>query len=155
MTESIHALATWRGGFGGSGEISAPGLSTTVSLPKNLGGAGVGTNPEELLAAAAASCFLATFGIILAKSKIAYEAMTATAALEMSATLPPRVTRLVFTARILSSHDAATLKALALEAKAKCVIGRALDPELTRELDLEVIGGDGRHRPKHDVEVRL
>ena len=44
-----------------------------ISLPKELGGAACGTNPEEMLFTTAAACYLITLGIILEKRNIAAE----------------------------------------------------------------------------------
>lgn len=62
----------WSGSREGSGEISTTGLHTPFSIPHNLKGAGSGTNPEELLLAAASSCYLITLSLILANRKIQY-----------------------------------------------------------------------------------
>lgn len=62
----------WEGGRGGVGEVQAEHVSTIISLPKSISGSGRGMNPEEMLAATAASCYLATLAIILEKRGIAF-----------------------------------------------------------------------------------
>lgn len=73
--------ATWAGGRKGSG--SAKDDTNSVSVPIAVGpefnGAGGGTNPEELLAMAVASCYLITFGIIAENRKIPVQSMDVTA----------------------------------------------------------------------------
>lgn len=60
----------WQGGRDGSGKVSGRGFSSGLSVPAEFGGPGVGTNPEEMLAAAVAACFSITFGIIAANRKL-------------------------------------------------------------------------------------
>lgn len=45
-------------------------LQTTLSLPKELGGAGDATNPEQLFAAGWGSCFLGAVRLVAAQRKI-------------------------------------------------------------------------------------
>ncbi|HET7629033.1 MAG TPA: OsmC family protein [Bacillales bacterium] len=64
MTRHVFECeATWKGGRRGIGEMRAGNLTSSMSVPASMGGAGQGTNPDELLLSAAASCFLMTFGI--------------------------------------------------------------------------------------------
>jgi len=60
----------WEGGLLGVGAIEADDWETVISTPKQLAGVGNGANPEELLIAATANCYLATFGAILSNRKI-------------------------------------------------------------------------------------
>lgn len=72
---------TWEGGRDGKGEVtgSAQGVRADLSTPPEFGGKGEGTNPEELLAAAVASCYSITFGIIAANRKLPVAAFKADA----------------------------------------------------------------------------
>ena len=56
----------WSGsGREGAGRIVTDDLELELSTPVSMGGRGVGTNPEELLVSAVASCFSATlFGVL-------------------------------------------------------------------------------------------
>ncbi len=56
----------WSGtGPNGAGRIITDDLQLELSTPASMGGRGVGTNPEELLVSAVASCYTATlFGIL-------------------------------------------------------------------------------------------
>lgn len=62
----------WRGGRDGTGKAVAgnSGTELPLSVGPEYGGPGAGTNPEELLTAAIASCYSITFGIIAANRKI-------------------------------------------------------------------------------------
>jgi peroxiredoxin-like protein len=56
----------WSGsGRDGAGRIVTDDLQLALSTPASMGGRGVGTNPEELLVCAVASCYAATlFGVL-------------------------------------------------------------------------------------------
>jgi peroxiredoxin-like protein len=71
LSFTIHGV--WHGDRLGEGNIEAEGLNTAVSLPKEMGGPGVGTNPEELLIAAATNCYMITLAAILSRRNIPYE----------------------------------------------------------------------------------
>jgi lipoyl-dependent peroxiredoxin len=58
MTDSLyHASATTKGGRDGRSSLDAGGLALAMSLPKEMGGAGDGMNPEQLFALGYSSCF--------------------------------------------------------------------------------------------------
>lgn len=59
----------WSGsGRGGAGRILTDELEIELSTPAAMGGRGVGTNPEELLVCAVASCYAATLLGVLSRS---------------------------------------------------------------------------------------
>ncbi len=62
----------WGGGRGGSGKAKDEKSGTTVDLAvgEEFGGTGAGSNPEQLLAMAVASCYSITFGIIAENRKL-------------------------------------------------------------------------------------
>lgn len=62
----------WTGGRDGKGEVRADrsGTENPISVPPEFQGPGNGTNPEELLASAVASCYSITFGIIASNRKL-------------------------------------------------------------------------------------
>ncbi|GMA49602.1 hypothetical protein GCM10025857_09590 [Alicyclobacillus contaminans] len=62
----------WSGDRHGTGHVSGERLSSALSVPTNLGGPGVGTNPEELLLSAANGCYLITLAILLTNRKVPY-----------------------------------------------------------------------------------
>lgn len=67
----------WSGGRNGSGaaQASRSGTSVTLSVPPEFQGPGNGTNPEELLTSAIASCYTITFGIIAENRKLPFVSM--------------------------------------------------------------------------------
>jgi lipoyl-dependent peroxiredoxin len=57
MTPIITVSATTRGGRDGRASLDDGGMALAMSLPKELGGAGDGMNPEQLFALGYSSCF--------------------------------------------------------------------------------------------------
>jgi peroxiredoxin-like protein len=72
MDHSFILKASWKGGLNGDGKIATGNLEMPISIPKSLNGPGKGTNPEELLVGAAATCYLITLGAILERRKITF-----------------------------------------------------------------------------------
>ncbi|MZQ86133.1 hypothetical protein GQF01_28945 [Paenibacillus sp. 5J-6] len=62
--------AEWTGGLDGTGHIRAGNLAASISVPSQLDGPGIGTNPEELLLGAAATCYLITLGMLVKRQGI-------------------------------------------------------------------------------------
>jgi len=73
-TKSYSVGLTWSGDAKGCGEILAGG--GTVKIPiggsVDLGGCGIGANPEELLLGAVGACFINTWAIFLKKLAVGY-----------------------------------------------------------------------------------
>jgi peroxiredoxin-like protein len=75
--EKVHRFTVggvWTGDATGCGKVQLPqgNLSIPIGGAKELGGCGVGANPEELLLAAIAACFLNTWAIFLTKLNLSY-----------------------------------------------------------------------------------
>lgn len=68
--------ASWQGGRLGTGELTAKCLQTSISVPGELGGPGVGTNPEELLIGSAMNCYIITLAALLEKREISVRSLT-------------------------------------------------------------------------------
>ncbi|MET8129129.1 Ohr family peroxiredoxin [Streptomyces sp. NPDC005065] len=62
--------ATGEGRNGGRAQSTDGLLDLTLAIPQEMGGAGGATNPEQLLAAGWASCFLGAVKITAAKRKV-------------------------------------------------------------------------------------
>ncbi len=137
------ATAVWHGGLkDGKGSISSDSgvlKDTQYSFGARFEN-GVGTNPEELIAAAHAGCFAMAFSSELGKAGIKPESITATATvtLEMLPT-GPTVTEshLDMTAKIPGA-DKEKVTAIANGAKAGCPISRLLNAKVTLDAKFEV-----------------
>ncbi|MET7518969.1 organic hydroperoxide resistance protein [Streptomyces sp. NPDC005480] len=101
-------------------------LETGLALPKELGGAGGATNPEQLLAAGWAACFLGALRRTATSRKVRLTSTTITAEItlthgddgefSLSAVLNP----------VLGGVDRATAQELALAAHQICPYSKAL-----------------------------
>jgi len=69
MSALYTAIAT-ASGRDGRAVTSDKKLDVTLALPKEMGGDGAGTNPEQLFAAGYAACFASALGLVAGKKKI-------------------------------------------------------------------------------------
>jgi lipoyl-dependent peroxiredoxin len=77
------ANATAEGGREGHTATDDGKLDIIVSVPKELGGPGTGTNPEQLFAAGFASCFHSALTLVARKAKVDVSGSTVTAKVGM------------------------------------------------------------------------
>ena len=76
MAEHIfHLKANWPGLRNDVGEIEAGNLKTKISIPSEMDGPGVGTNPDEMLLGAAATCYIITLAAMMERSHLQKEAL--------------------------------------------------------------------------------
>lgn len=66
----FYLEANWDGGRNGQGTIEAGNLKQKISIPKEMDGPGVGTNPDEMLIGAAATCYLITLAAMIERGKM-------------------------------------------------------------------------------------
>ncbi len=126
------------------GDIKSGRLETAVSIPKEMDGPGEGTNPDEMLLGAAATCYIITLAAMMERSGLDKED------LHMESEGIVDVTNGVFTYQkiihrpfILLKPDAAetdfTLaRKLAQKAESSCMISRAIQGNVEMELEVEV-----------------
>jgi Ohr subfamily peroxiredoxin len=69
MTPIYTAIATVKGGRGGHAETEDGKLKVDLALPKELGGNGNGTNPEQLFAAGYGACFGGALDLVARQQK--------------------------------------------------------------------------------------
>jgi peroxiredoxin-like protein len=71
MTQHTFTLQTdWNGGRNDSGTLQAERLQTAISIPPEMDGPGIGTNPDEMLLGAAATCYIISLAAMLERSSI-------------------------------------------------------------------------------------
>jgi len=136
------ASAVWRGGLkDGKGSISTESgvlKETQYSFSTRFEN-GVGTNPEELIAAAHAGCFSMAFSAELGKAGITPESIHTTAAVTLDKTeagFTVTTSHLEVTAKVPGA-DRAKVLAIADGAKAGCPISRLLKASISMEVKLE------------------
>src|SRR5262245_2342314 len=137
------ASAVWRGGLkDGKGTISTESnvLKDSQYPFSTRFENGVGTNPEELIAAAHAGCFSMAFSAELGKAGLTPESIQTTATITMEKTdagFTVTESHLDMTAKIPGADRAKALE-IANAAKAGCPISRLLNAKVTLEAKLEV-----------------
>lgn len=74
MTQHTFTLQTnWTGGRNASGTLQAERLQTAISIPPEMNGPGIGTNPDEMLLGAAATCYIISLAAMLERAHISAE----------------------------------------------------------------------------------
>lgn len=137
------ASAVWQGGLkDGKGTISTESgvlKETQYSFGTRFEN-GVGTNPEELIAAAHAGCFSMAFSAELGKAGITPAAIHTTATVTLDKTdkgFTVTASHLEMTARIPGAKEA-QVREIANAAKAGCPISRVLNAQVTLDATFEV-----------------
>lgn len=124
----------WFGGRDGTGvATTGSGASHTLSVPAEFGGPGAGTNPEEILTTAIASCYSITFGIMAGTRKLPYTGIQTEAIGEVH---QPNAATFIFQKVTLrptislaagaSDDDAKLAEDIAHKADAYCIITNAV-----------------------------
>jgi len=136
------ASAVWLGGLkDGNGHISTESgalKQTQYSFGTRFEN-GVGTNPEELIAAAHAGCFSMAFSAELGKAGITPASIHTTAAITLEKTdagFTVTESHLTLTAKIPGANEAKVREIAA--AKAGCPISRLLNAKVTLDAAFEV-----------------
>lgn len=76
MTEHhFHLQADWPGGRNSEGFIKAGNLQTKISIPPEMDGPGIGTNPDEMLLGAAATCYIITLAAMIERAGLPLQNM--------------------------------------------------------------------------------
>jgi peroxiredoxin-like protein len=139
----FHLKADWPGGRNSEGYIEAGNLKTKISIPPEMDGPGVGTNPDEMLLGAAATCYIITLAAMIERTSLPLEEM----ALESEGIVD--ITNGIFTYKkiihrpTVSLKDGATekehkkLRILVEKAEKGCMISRAIQGNVEIELDFD------------------
>jgi peroxiredoxin-like protein len=145
MAEHIfHLKASWPGLRNDIGEIEAGNLKTKISIPPGMDGPGVGTNPDEMLLGAAATCYIITLAAMMERSQLEKESLT------MESEGIVDVTNGVFTYKKIihrpkivlkssaSEKEVELAKRLAKKAETSCMISRAIQGNVEIKLQATV-----------------
>ncbi len=140
----FHLKANWPGLRNDVGDIETGKLRTQISIPPEMNGPGVGTNPDEMLLGAAATCYIITLAAMMERSGLAKENLT------MESEGIVDVTKGVFTYKkiihrphVILKMDAAETdiklaEKLARKAETSCMISRAIQGNVEMELQVSV-----------------
>ncbi|MFE3974066.1 MULTISPECIES: OsmC family protein [unclassified Peribacillus] len=137
----FHLTAEWPGGRNDIGIIQSGNLQTQISIPTEMEGPGIGTNPDEMLLGAASTCYIITFAAMLERAHIKKASLT------MQSEAIVDVTNGVFTYKKIihrptlvlapdtSEKAAEKARKLAEKADASCMISRAIKGNVAVELN--------------------
>lgn len=141
----FHLKAHWPGLRNDVGTIESGQLKTKVSIPPEMDGPGIGTNPDEMLLGAAATCYIITLAAMMERSKLDKEDLT------MESVGIVDVTKGVITYKKIIHCPVIVLKAdatyedielalkLAKKAETSCMISRAIKGNVEIELKVSVV----------------
>ena len=138
----FHLKAKWPGNRNDIGDIETANLQTKISIPKEMDGPGIGTNPDEMLLGAASTCYIITLAAMLERSNIAKER------LDMESTAIVDVTDGVFTYKkiihkptiiVSNTKDLNVAKRLVVKAEQTCMISKALRGNVEIEVDYTLL----------------
>lgn len=137
-----HASAVWQGTLKeGKGSLSTQS-GTLQETPYNFSGrfeAGTGTNPEELIAAAHAGCFTMALAAKLSAAGFPPEKLSTRANLtleQVQGNWAITTIHLELTGKV-PGVERARFDELANDAKATCIVSRALTAQITLDAKLE------------------
>jgi peroxiredoxin-like protein len=143
QTHRFEIDASWSGDGAGEGRVR---LGDSVSLPvagaTSLSGAGTGTNPEELLLAATAACFLNTWAIFLKKLAIPFSEPSLAASCDVGPDPAGgfRVSGLTVRARVpaavLAAQRTQVEKTLSLAEK-YCIVSKVIRAGVPMKVEIE------------------
>jgi len=132
------ANAHWNGTLqAGQGEITTQStvLNKTQYSFKTRFADGIGTNPEELIAAAHAGCFTMAVGAALTQAGFTPGDLTTDAILDLDMqALSITGIALNLKASVIEGVDEAKFNEIAEGAKANCIISKALNVPITLEV---------------------
>lgn len=98
---------------------------------------GIGTNPEELIAAAHAGCFSMAFSAELGKAGITPDSVSTRAEVTLEMLEKgPTVTKSHLTTTVVVDADKEVIEKAAQDAKAGCPISRLLNAEVSLDLTI-------------------
>ena len=129
-----NATAVWNGtGKDGNGQVTTQStvLNAAQYSYKSRFEQGVGTNPEELIAAAHAGCFTMKLSFVLGESGITPEKLETKCEITFEGGVVKR-SHLIVTGTVPGIDDAKWQEAVT-KAKENCPISKALNTEITAE----------------------
>ncbi|WP_107943164.1 OsmC family protein [Metasolibacillus sp. FSL H7-0170] len=130
MHHTFLLQTRWDGGRNAVGTLQAERLSTQISIPPEMDGPGIGTNPDEMLLGAAATCYIISLAAMLERTGIE-------ANLNMQSEGIVDVTNGVFTYKQIihnltiqladsTEKNKVMAERLALKAESTCMISKAI-----------------------------
>ena len=138
---SFHLTADWPGLRNDVGTIKTANLYSQISIPPEMEGPGIGTNPDEMLLGAAATCYIITFAAMLERSKIDKLQLTMTSEGIVDITNGIITYKKIIHRPYLilqSEEDLNLAQKLAQKAESSCMISRALKGNVEIEVEARI-----------------
>ncbi|WP_394218088.1 OsmC family protein [Halobacillus trueperi] len=139
----FHLKADWPGGRNEVGYIESEKLKTKISIPKEMDGPDVGTNPDEMLLGAAATCYIISLAAMIERAELPLEEM------DMQSEGIVDVTDGVFTYQKIihrprvvlraqaENKDLSKLNRLIEKAEKSCMISKAIQGNVELEMEAD------------------
>lgn len=138
---SFHLSASWPGLRNDVGTIETANLHTKISIPPEMDGPGVGTNPDEMLLGAAATCYIITLAAMLERSKLSKKSLTMTSEgiVDISNGIIT-YKKIIHRPHLIlqTAKDLEIAQRLARKAESSCMISRALKGNVEIELQEKI-----------------
>src|SRR5699024_10170041 len=140
----FHLRASWPGGRNSEGFIEAENLKTKVSIPPEMDGPGIGTNPDEMLLGAAATCYIITLAAMIERTKLPLKEMSLDSIGIVDVTSGIFTYKKIVHKPMVALKDEATekdykrLRKLIHRAEASCMISRAIRGNVEIELEEKI-----------------
>jgi len=140
----FHLRADWPGLRNDVGTIEAGNLKTEISIPPEMDGPGIGTNPDEMLLGAAATCYIISLAAMMQRSGLEKQSLT------MESEGIVDVTDGIFTYKKIihrplivlkedaTERDRSLAQRLAEKAESSCMISRAIAGNVELELEAKI-----------------
>ncbi|WP_337019004.1 OsmC family protein [Oceanobacillus massiliensis] len=140
----FHLKADWPGGRNSEGYIEAGNLKTKISIPQEMDGPGIGTNPDEMLLGAAATCYVITLAAMIERAELPLKEMSHESEGIVDVTngvitykkIIHRPT--VLLKEIATEEHYSKLKKLVEKAEKSCMISRAIQGNVVLELQATI-----------------
>lgn len=140
----FHLKADWHGLRNDVGEIETGNLQTKISIPPEMDGPGIGTNPDEMLLGAAATCYIITLAAMMERSKLAKKGLTMASEGIVDVTNGViSYKKIIHRPKIILESNATEreinlAQRLAEKAETSCMISRAIKGNVAIELEIDI-----------------
>lgn len=141
MKHTFKCIAKFSGGYNGVGTIENKHLKSKISIPSEMDGPDIGTNPDEMLMSAAVTCFTITLSSYFEKNnlltEVDYVEAEAVISKEKGLQTYESITYDVFLKTLDNNRDAINipkLKRIIQKSEQNCMITRALEGNVKVEI---------------------
>lgn len=140
----FHVKTDWPGGRNSCGTIESGNLKTNISIPVEMDGPGIGTNPDEMLLGAAATCYIITLAAMFERNGIVPCQLTMNSEAEVDVTSGVFTYKKIIHRPQIILQNSANEKELQIaarlahKAESSCMISRAVKGNVEIELQASI-----------------